>query len=164
MSKPLFPLLTDYATRRCEPPSSFVAAPARLIQWLAQNGLQLCEDTATDGDCGIHAFYLSLCDLARRNPGFKNTAAWKRLSRVNKDNHAELMQHLRRVAVDWMTANADNAVWDGMTFRSLACQMSHMQEPFDRHLHRMSCDGQWVDASVIHALACIFNVDVGIWQ
>ena len=29
---------------------------------------------------------------------------------------------------------------------------------------RMECDGQWADASVIHALACSFKVDVGIWQ
>ena len=51
-----------------------------------------------------------------------------------------------------------------MPFRDLACKMSHLQEPFDVHLERMSHDKEWVDASVIHALACVFQVDVGIWQ
>ena len=60
--------------------------------------------------------------------------------------------------------NADASVWDGMCFRDVACQMSHLQEPYDMHLRRMSCDREWVDASVIHALACAFHVDVAIWQ
>lgn len=34
----------------------------------------------------------------------------------------------------------------------------------DLHLRRMACDKQWVDASVIHALACVFRVDIAIWQ
>ena len=63
-----------------------------------------------------------------------------------------------------MTKNADTPVWDGMRFRELACRMSHLQEPYGVHVQRMSCDGQWADASVIHALACSFKVDVGIWQ
>ena len=37
-------------------------------------------------------------------------------------------------------------------------------EPFDVLLDRMARDRQWGDASVIHALACVFHVDVAIWQ
>ena len=162
MPVPLLPLLINYAGKRCGPPSPVVDAP-RLTQWLAQNSLMLRHDTLADGNCGIHAFFLSLCDFARLNPGFKTSAAWKRLSRLSF-NVADTVQHLRKVAVDWMADHADAAVWDGMTFRDLACQMSHLQEPFDVHLERMSRDKQWVDASVIHALACVFQVDVGIWQ
>ena len=64
----------------------------------------------------------------------------------------------------WMGDNADVLVWEGMRFRDLACNMSHLQEPYDVHLKRMLCDKQWVDVSVIHALACVFRVDVAIWQ
>ena len=63
-----------------------------------------------------------------------------------------------------MQDNADAEVWEGMRFRDLAVRMSHLQEPYDDHLQRMSTDGEWVDASVIHALACVFRVDVAIWQ
>ena len=55
----LVPLLIHYANKRCEPASPVVSAPA-LIQWLAQNGLMLRDDTLADGNCGIHAF-VCLC-------------------------------------------------------------------------------------------------------
>ena len=63
-----------------------------------------------------------------------------------------------------MRENADLEVWEGMPFRDLALRMSHLQEPYDDHMERMLCDKEWVDASVIHALACVFRVDVAIWQ
>ena len=81
-----------------------------------------------------------------------------------KTNTDQLIKHLRVEAVKWMRDNADEPVWGGMRFRDLACQMSHLQEPYDAHLKRMLRDKEWVDASVIHALACVFCVDVAIWQ
>ena len=63
-----------------------------------------------------------------------------------------------------MTDNAGAVVWEGVRFRDIACQMSHLREPYDLHLARMSRDQEWIDASVIHALACAFHVDVAIWQ
>ena len=86
----------------------------------------LRDDTLADGNCGIHAFFLSLCDFVRQSLFMKRSAAWKRLSAV-MPNTADTIQHLRKVAVDWMADHADAAVWDGMTFRDLACQMSHLE-------------------------------------
>ena len=104
-----------------------------------------------------------LADFADRIHAIKQTRAWKARSKV-KTNTAQLIKHLRVVAVQWMRDNADLEVWEGMRFRELALRMSHLQEPFDNHLKRMLCDKEWVDASVIHALACVFRVDVAIWQ
>ena len=63
-----------------------------------------------------------------------------------------------------MKVNAEIEVWEGMRYRELALRMSHLQEPHDDHLERMLRDKEWVDASVIHALACEVRVDVAIWQ
>ena len=158
----LVPFLINCGTRRCGAPGPVARAPG-LVQWLAQNQLRLCEETVADGNCGVHAFFLSLADFARHTPGLKTSNSWKQLSKATKTT-AQLIKHLRGVAVTWMTDNADTSVWDGMRFRDVACQMSHLQEPYDMHLRRMSSDREWVDASVIHALACVFRVDVAIWQ
>ena len=113
------------------------------------------EDTKADGNCGVHAFFLSLADFADRNHAIKQTRAWKVLSKV-KTNTAQLIKHLREVAVQWMRDNADLEVWEGMRFRDLALRISHLQEPYADHLERMLCDKEWVDASVTLALACVF--------
>jgi len=158
----LLPFLVVFADRRCDPPTP-VASSAALVQNLAQNQLLLRDDTTKDGNCGVHAFFLSLADFADRNHAIKQTRAWKALSKV-KTKTAQLIKPLREVAVKWMRDNADVKVWEGMRFRDLTLRMSHLQEPYDDHLERMLCDGEWVDASVIHALACVFCVDVAIWQ
>jgi len=158
----LVPFLIQCADRRCDTPSP-VDDSSALVRSLAQNQLLLRDDTTRDGNCGVHAFFLSLADFADRNLAIKQISAWKALSKV-KTNTAQLIKHLREVAVQWMRDNADLEVWDGMRFRDLALGMSHLQEPYDNHLKRMLCDKEWVDASVIHALACVFRVDVAIWQ
>ena len=158
----LLPFLIQCADKRCDPPSPVVSSSA-LGRSLAQNQLSLREDTAADCNCGVHGFFLSLADFADRNAGIRQIQPWKNLSKV-RTNRAQLIKHLRMVAVQWMEENADSEVWEGMRFRDLALQMSHLQEPYDDHLKRMLRDKEWVDASVIHALACVFRVDVAIWQ
>ena len=158
----LEPLLISYGDRRCRAPSSVDPLP-QLVLFLAQNELMLREDTLTDGNCGVHAFCLSLIDFADRNPAIRSTLAWKQFSKVRL-NTSNAIKHLREVGVKWMTDHVIVPVWDGMLFRDLACAMSHLREPYDLHLRRMACDKQWVDASVIHALACVFRVDIAIWQ
>ena len=118
-------ILFQYANRRCDAPVPVESRPT-LVNWLAQHQLILCEDTTTNGNCGIHAFWLSLADFARHTPNFKKNNAWKQLSKKST-NTSQLIKHLRDVAVTWMKDNADVSVWDGMRFRDLACQMSHLQ-------------------------------------
>ena len=164
----LVPLLIEHANKRCGAPAPIVSAPPQLVVWLAQNGLILRDDTLSDGNCGIHAFLLSLVDFADRNPTIKATNKYKQLSRLLKKGSTatqHITNHMRGVAAQWMRDNADVFVWDGMTFRQVALAMSHKaDEPYDDHVRRMETNKEWVDASVIHALACAFGVDVAIWQ
>ena len=132
------PFLIQCADRRCDTPSPVVSS-SDLVRNLAQNQLVVRDDTSRDGNCGVHGFYLSLADFADRIHAIKQTRAWKALSKV-KTNTAQLIKHLRVVAVQWMRDNADLEVWEGMRFRELALRMSHLQEPFDNHLKRMLCD------------------------
>ena len=143
----LVPFLIHCADRRCDTPSP-VCSSSALVRSFAENQLLLRDDTTRDGNCGVHALFLSLADFADRNLAIKQLRAWKALSKV-KTNTAQLIKHLREVAVQWMRENADLEVWEGMRFRDLALRMSHLQEPYDNHLKRMLCDKEWVDASVI---------------
>ena len=151
----LVPFLIQCSDRRCDTPLPAVSSP-ELVRTLGQNHLVLRDDTLCDGNCGVHAFFLSLADFADRNLTIKQICAWKALSKV-KTKTAQLIKHLRQIAVQWMRDNADVEVWEGMRFRDLALRMSHLQEPYDDHLQRMLCDKEWVDASVIHALVCVFS-------
>ena len=161
-AEPFMPLLPNYHGKRCQSPTMVCDLP-NLRHWVAQNGLKLREDTVADGNCGPHSFGLSLIDCAQRNPSLKTGAAWKEFSRSAKHT-PQMIAHLRATACRWMAANADTTVWDGMSFRNLACAMSYQQEPYELHIRRCGSDKEWVDASVIHALACAFRVDVAIWQ
>ena len=51
-----------------------------------------------------------------------------------------------------------------MAFKNLAMAMSSHHESYSDHIARMATDGQWVDASVIHALAAMFQVDFLVFQ
>ena len=72
---------------------------------------------------------------------------------------------VRKMGVDWMRKCGDMVVWDGMTFKTLALSMA--QEPdvtYGLHCATMETDKEWVDASLMHALGCVFRVDVALWQ
>ena len=122
----LLPFLIQCSDRRCNTPSPVASAPD-LVRTLWHNGLVLRDDTLCDGNCGVHAFYLSLADIANRNHAIKKLSAWKELSKVKAWN-TQLITYLRKVAVKWMKANAGVEVWEGMRYRDLALRMSHVEE------------------------------------
>ena len=64
-----------------------------------------------------------------------------------------------------MMTNADTPVWDDMTFKQLALHMSHERDiTYAELCSLMETDKRWVDASVLHALGCVFRVDVALFQ
>ena len=64
-----------------------------------------------------------------------------------------------------MKDNADTHVWDDMMFKDLALHMSHERDiTYAMLCSKMETDKQWVDASVLHALGCVFRVDVALFQ
>ena len=110
-------LLHVYAERqRRARPTSGITVPVALSRSLAINGNAVCDDTVADGNCGVHAFGLSLHAEAQRNLALRNTAQYKAVSRKMSDT-PELIAHLRGKAYSWMVSNADSLVWDGMLYR-----------------------------------------------
>lgn len=117
--------------------------------------------------CSV-AQVLSLIDSTKRQPGtaLSRTAQYKRLS---KDFHAQpiskVLQSVRALAVKWMQANGDYAVWEGMSLRSLTMHMAaDTSRSYGQHLAVMGTDKEWVDATILNALGCMFRVDVAVWQ
>ena len=72
--------------------------------------------------------------------------------------------HLREAAKQWMMREGSTEVWAGMAFKELAMAMSSHHENYSDHILRMAKNGEWVDASVIHALAATFQIDCMIFQ
>ena len=155
---------TYVGRRRCAQPGSFIDPPMALVTQLSANALQLA-DTLTQGDCGVHAFAISLQDRADAG-GLQLTRshAFKTFRAKMKQGLSALMNHLRQTAVAWMQKHGADEVWAGVTFAALASSMS--QDPtqsFAAHMQRIQNEGEWIDASVLHALGCVFHVDVAIW-
>ena len=74
------------------------------------------------------------------------------------------VEHLRKLVKKWMMLHGSTEVWAGMAFKDLAMSMSSHRESYSDHISRMATIGEWVDASVIHALAATFRVDCLIFQ
>ena len=65
------PLLPQYAERkRTSMPSTGMRMPVNLVRELATNNLDASE-TITDGNCGVHAFGLSLARAAAKNQAWR---------------------------------------------------------------------------------------------
>ena len=78
---------------------------------------------------------------------------------------SEVMITLRKMGVDWMRRHGDMPVWDGMTFKVLAMSMSGVPKgTYGMHCATLETDKEWIDASLMHALGCVFRVDVALWQ
>lgn len=158
-------LLTYAGKSRCVGPSPSLTPPASLIHELQLNILMLA-DTVTNGNCGVHAFAIGLQNLADRGcKRLQNSNAFKKFRVHVQLGIDALLLHLRAIAGAWMLRNADQVMWGDMVFSTIALLMSpDPSQSFRVHLERVKQDGEWIDASVLHALGCIFNVDVGVWH
>ena len=106
-------LLRAYIDRaRLEAPSPGINPPAALRQALAINDFEICEETVTDGNCGVHGFGLSLHMEGQRNLALRSSAQYKALAKVIK-TPKEMIKHLREKAYSWMVGHADDVMWEG---------------------------------------------------
>ena len=137
--------------------------PEDLVRDLAHNSLEV-SDTVTNGNCGVHAFGLSLADAGKHNKILSSTLAFKEFRAMNNTSTEGMIAYLRKRCVDAMVKIKNHIMWEGMVFKQLALSMSSEKESFDAYLTRMAADGVWVDACAIHALATNFKVDVLVWQ
>ena len=130
---------------------------------MAQNNMHICAETLADGNCGIHAFWLGLQDIAASNHRLRQTNAYKQAAKADV-SPAAICKHLRGKGTLWMEQHGDTLMWEGMQFKTLALMMSSEKETYSQHVARMKGDKVWVDASMIHALCCCMAVDAGVWQ
>ena len=159
------PLLLTYTTRprQLQPCDSAVHCPPRLVAELAANGLELAHDTLCDGNCGLHGFAISLLDRGKRYAALCTTSAFKKFHKYRRDPSA-MVAYLRDLAMSWLLAHGDDEVWDNLTVRQLAISMGSFKGRFADYVEHMRQDKIWIDALVLHALACMFKVDVAVWQ
>ena len=83
------PLLPSYGARqRRGQPSAQIQVPPDLHKTLYANGLEICQETAIDGNCGVHGFALSLRAVGLVNKRLSTTGAYKEFLKHNSDADA----------------------------------------------------------------------------
>ena len=159
-------LLTAYwaKSRRSQPVGCGLPCPPELEALLATNS-RCAVPSVTDGNCALHAFAISLVDEASRNTVLLTTSAHKQFRRQWLAGVDEANTDLRQRCVAWMNKLKDAIVWEGMYFKDLARSMSsHQDKIFGAYVERLARNGEWLDASASHALACSFKADLMVWQ
>ena len=152
----------DTPSRRHDPHAGIVACPDGVAVALAANDLEVAH-TLTDGNCGYHAFGISYLAAAKVYPGVQALAAHKKLAKF-KEPHA-LAGFLRTSAAEWLRAHAADIIIDNnLTVAQMCLYSSGRNETFPEYLKRVATNGEWADASIIHALSCLHRVDCAIWQ
>ena len=159
-------ILHGYAARArgCLAPSAGIAIPPQLAAEVHAQGLELAEDTRTDGNCGVHAFGIGLIEEAKHSADLSKTARYKTFFKSNRSSDG-MLQHLRSGASTWMKSNGTRIVWEGMPYNRLAVMMAGVSgRTFADQVRCVSTYKEWIDCSCLLSLACFFHVDVVIFQ
>lgn len=83
------PLLPSYGVRqRRVQPTPQIHVPPDLHKTLYTNNLEVCHETAYDGNCGVHGFSLSLHAAGRTNKRLSATHAYKEFLAHNSNADA----------------------------------------------------------------------------
>ena len=160
------PLLLQYtASPRAAGPGAPLRPPQGLLAQVHSNNKVLAEDTISDGNCGPHAFIISLQTRSRNDRALQNRAAIRKLFAAAARDTNTAIRLARDTAVDWMRTHADDLMWEGMTFKTLAMHMSHNRySAYADWVEHMSINTTWIDASVLHAMGCAYGCDIAILQ
>jgi len=154
------PLLITFLSRSAAEPSAGIACPRELAAELDENDLMVDRDTVTDGQCGLHAFLISLEEVRKRFTFLYGLGIAKRLSRQR--TLAAKLEFLRANAVTWIKDSAGADLWPGTTVKAYV--LATQPATFGEYLCRMSGTNCWIDACMMHALGMLFKVDVLIFQ
>ena len=157
------PLLIRYCDKRLLAPGHGITCPQELQAELITNGFMADSNTVTDGQCGLHAFLISLTLARRQWQALSQLAVCKKLATFRPLQSK--LDHLRLIAVTWLRTHADTILWEDMTVKTLV-QNSMCDETasFGDYLAKMAQRHYWVDIAMLHALGVIFKVDVIIFQ
>ena len=157
------PLLIRYRDRRLLAPGHGITCPQELQAELITNGFIADSNTVTDGQCGLHAFLISLTSARHQWPTLSQLAVCKKLATIRPLQSK--LDHLRQLAVAWLTREANTILWDDMSVRAFVQNsMGDEIASFGDYLAKMAQRTYWVDLSILHALGVLFKVDVIIFQ
>ena len=97
-----------------EPISS---CPASLQELLAVNNMVLDDTTSRDGNCSISAFTISIMDAMQSRSTKKHAATpeARRLGSLRRCPHGQRVAQARAAGVEWLHANTNAKLWEGMT-------------------------------------------------
>ena len=112
--------------------------------------------TVTDGNCGLHAFWLSaqhLFEKVRRQP-------WLSFKKMKL---ADALSRLRKLAIERIKDHSGFSLWSDFTNGDLI-RSTAPDGSVQAYLDRMQRPGQWIDTTMLHALGCAFQVDIVVWQ
>ena len=128
------------------------------------NNMVLDDTTSRDGNCGISAFCISIMDAMQSRSAKKNAATpWaRRLGSLRRCPHGQRVVQARAAGVEWLHANTNAKLWEGMTIARLVNHVSG--ENISAYRARMRANGEWVDTVFLHALACVYGVTVLVFQ
>ena len=156
------PFLVRYGSGGFQgPPTNGISCPEQLVKLCAANGL-FVRQTVTDGNCGLDAFEQALCSLPNGRT-MHNQSKMRGLAKAKASSQSLLF--LREQALLYIKDNRKTQMWEGMSLEQLVLAMSQdTTGGIDGYISRMSENYQWIDACVIHALGCVFKVDVVIFQ
>ena len=101
-SMPLL-LTSARAQRQLGPQTGIVRCPPELANGIAGNGLEVAHETLSDGNCGLHAFAISLSDAVKRYRPLSRTLAFNKFHTPHKDPHA-IVVYLRGLANDMVAS------------------------------------------------------------
>ena len=157
------PLLIRYWGKRLLAPGHGITCPQELQAELITNGFMADLNTVTDGQCGLHAFLIALTLARRQWPRLPQLTVCKKLAQIRPLQSK--LEHLRLMAVTWLTQNAHTALWEGMTVKAFVeNSMCDECASFGDYLKKMGQTHFWVDIAMLHALGVLFKVDVVIFQ
>jgi hypothetical protein len=127
----------------------------RLLSKVGSNDL-IIATTVTDGNCGLHAFWVSakhLFQTVRRQP-------WLSFRKLQLPS---VFSELRKLATNWIRDHVGDMLWPDFSIGDLVRNTSS-DGTVAAYLDRMRKPGQWVDTSILHALGCVFDVDILVMQ
>ncbi len=143
----------------CGVSASMIPCPQALVQQLAANGLQVCDSTVADGNCGVHAFVIGLVQQTQMH---RTTHRLPAVTELCRSRESARLGAARQAGVSWLRKNVATELWEGMSVRGLCRVVSG--KSFEAYIASMQKGGTWADTTLIHAMGCSFGVDVCIFQ
>ena len=163
MEEPTRPFLANFWRTPVKAPGESMTCPGDLAAMLELNGLIVDNTTRTDGQCGLHAFLISLTDAKHRFRHLASSGAWKQLSGAKEVSKKLIV--LRALALRWIKENQKTNLWDGVTLEAFVrASMTDEVKTFSDYLDKMATQDYWIDGAVLHALGNIFKVDIVIME